>query len=329
MIQKGYYPTINLLRFLAAFFVCVYHFLFFQVDNEYYFFDKSILKNVEDLGVWAVFIFFMISGFVIPLSLKKINFQFSNFFPYFIKRWIRIEIPYLVSVFLLILIAFVFSIKNNISFDFDIKKIIHHLFYTIEFTNYSWYNPIFWTLAIEFQFYIIVALFFSILNSKNRIISYIVPISFSILSLFLTTKSLFFEYGAVFSIGISYYLYSLSESKIEKNLGVISLIGAFSVFAIKYDFAFLIVEIVAFLVLFFFEINHKIVNKLGSWTYSLYLTHGISGGSFLYLFARYFHTPVTKLILFSLAIVFSFLFTWIFWKYVENPSIKLSKKWNR
>jgi peptidoglycan/LPS O-acetylase OafA/YrhL len=65
---------------------------------------------------------------------------------------------------------------------------------------------------------------------------------------------------------------------------------------------------------------------LGDVSYSLYLTHGLIGGSTLYLLSRYAHSELEKIGLLLLALTISTVFSFIFWKWIEKPSKELSKR---
>jgi peptidoglycan/LPS O-acetylase OafA/YrhL len=53
---------------------------------------------------------------------------------------------------------------NALPYPFELNQFLAHFAYLIPFTNYDWYNAVYWTLAIEFQFYLIIALIFPIWN---------------------------------------------------------------------------------------------------------------------------------------------------------------------
>ena len=69
--------------------------------------------------------FFVISGFIVPYSMARAGYRLALWPSFMAKRLIRLEPPYPVS---------------NAS------------------VGWSWLNPVYWTLAIEFQFYMLVGL---------------------------------------------------------------------------------------------------------------------------------------------------------------------------
>ncbi len=80
------------------------------------------------------------------------------------------------------------------------------------------------------------------------------------------------------------------------------------------------------LAIHFLETGNKLTRKFGDISYSLYLTHGLVGGNIMYLISRYTTSFSGKILLVIMALVVSLLFSYLFWRLVENPSRKLSGK---
>lgn len=322
--MKPYYPTITLLRGIAAMLVCFYHFTNYEDANGILLDDADILKQIGQLGIQGVFIFFVISGFVIPLSLVNESFELRDFHRFIYRRFVRIEIPYLFSILIYLLIAFLFSVYNQNNYELEGERILHHLIYTVPFTGFDWYNPIYWTLAIEFQFYIGIALLFPLFIHKNPWLRRSALFLFPLLALVLPDNRLLFHYAPLFSAGIFLLLY---KTKREENW--ISLLGlAVSVALCIYVHGPVIsLSVVATLfTIQFFSVENKLGKKLGSLSYSLYLTHGAVGGSLLYFTARHVESYPIKLLLITGAIIVSLFFAYLFWRFVEEPSQRYSKK---
>ncbi len=323
-INKQYYPSINMLRGIAALMVCVYHFTNFSGPWGDLFPTESTIREVGEQGTLGVFIFFIITGFVIPLSLNKKNFKLNQFHKFISKRWIRIEIPYLVSIIFILLVAFVFSLKNNTVFDLDLTRLFHHLFYTVSFFNYEWYNPIFWTLAIEMQFYILIALLYPLMKINNQILIFMVPIILALSTLIIDDHRLVFHYGAIFSQGILLFL--ILKLKIDKMLGVIGIIACSIITFYINGIGIAVISLLTVGVIAFFNTDKKLFNWLGKISYSLYLIHGLIGGTFIYFFGRYANDFFTKILIVLAALILSILGSFIYWKLIENPSKKWSGK---
>lgn len=324
--MKTYYPTINLLRGIAAFLVCLYHFTSYTDFRGALFCSESFIPTFGKLGENGVYIFFVISGFVITLSLSKDNFKLNQLHRFLSRRFIRIEIPYFVSILLILFVGFIFALKNNQEYLFNAERFIYHIAYIIPFSNYGWYNIIYWTLAIEFQFYIVIGLIYYFLSSKNKLALYLALSVFFVSGFVVHDNRFVFHFSTIFLQGIILFL--IKNEKIEFKIGMLFI--CLCVFATAYIHSF---EISAFTLLTliciqYSEISTKITNQFGEISYSLYLTHGVIGGNLLYLFSRYTTTIFEKTFLIIAALGASLLFSYLFWKLIENPARQLSRKIN-
>lgn len=322
--MKKYYPTINLLRGIAALMVCLYHFICFSNSSGALFPVESKIRSIALLGVNGVFAFFVISGFVIPLSLYKYNFKIKQIHQFILRRFIRIELPYLASIGLIFFIWFVFSIRNGTSFTIDIKQLVYHLFYLIPFTSYSWYNIIYWTLAIEFQFYLFIGLFYLLMINKNKILSFSTILLFLGVNFFVDNHSIVFYYSVIFLQGIILFL--IQSNQIKKSIGFALILLCVMATAYIHSPTTAIFCLTTVLAIFFIEINHPFSNHFGDVSYSLYLTHGAIG---VYIIARYyqhFESLAAKVGLIALALIASLVFAHFYWKLIENPAKKLAQK---
>lgn len=83
--------TIDMLRGIATLSVCVFH---FTNGNKDFLSQNSLFKIVGSVGWSGVEMFFIISGFIIPYSLYKINYRYKAYSVFLIKRIIRIHPPF-------------------------------------------------------------------------------------------------------------------------------------------------------------------------------------------------------------------------------------------
>jgi len=111
----------------------------------------------------GVLVFFFISGFIIVYSLEKSGSKPNQFFTFLIKRSIRIDPPYWAVIALYIALGF---FLNNLSsyhgkhLELIPGQVIAHILYAVPLAEYQFYNHIFWTLSVEFQFYILIGLLY-------------------------------------------------------------------------------------------------------------------------------------------------------------------------
>ncbi|MEY2703627.1 MAG: hypothetical protein RLY43_2266, partial [Bacteroidota bacterium] len=101
--------TLDSIRGLAASAVVLFHF----TNSNVSFLNEGALRNFGKFGFLGVVMFFIISGFVLCNTLIHIEYKFK-YFPYFIlKRLIRLEPPYLLSILIVVFLNFV-SEKSSI-----------------------------------------------------------------------------------------------------------------------------------------------------------------------------------------------------------------------
>ena len=146
---------------MAALSVCLYHFsegALSKVTNVY-------IKPLFASGWLGIDIFFVISGFIIPYSLLGKKYSVSQVGPYLAKRIIRINPPAYAALALVLMQWFLIDgfINHNQVYTAGITlyQLFHNMTFTVPFTQYKWVVGIFWTLAIEFQFYIFIGLCFN------------------------------------------------------------------------------------------------------------------------------------------------------------------------
>lgn len=134
-------------------------------------------------GTVGVFLFFAISGFILCLPFAKYWSDTErgslNLKSYFLRRLTRLEPPYMIwmTVFFVVLL-----IKGTYSATVLLPHYIASLFYLHNgvYDDYSWINPVAWSLEVEVQFYLLAPLltffFFSIRNKNIRRITLIITV---------------------------------------------------------------------------------------------------------------------------------------------------------
>ena len=260
----------------------------------------------------------------------KINYKL-NYFPKFIlKRFTRIELPYIAVVILGIIYLLVRNyvpLANNVDITPSIRDVFLHIGYLVPFfEDAKWINPVFWTLSVEFQYYLMLAIAFPLaLSSKQylRIAFYILILLFPFV---INTGQSFLPYwGAYFSVGIFYALFITNKiSKIE--YATISLFAALIIYY-NQGLIDLSIAIVTLLIIHNFS---KFTNKLGEFfgkiSYSVYLLHSIVGSAFVNYMSHIYKEPYQKIIVITSGVLITIISAYIFWILIERPSQKLAKK---
>src|SRR5690606_6163736 len=111
----------------------------------------------------GVDVFFVISGFVLPLSLWMrwgADYNLANFGSFMRRRLIRIEPPYLISIILMILSWETVAVLRGEAPTFSVCQIAWHIAYLPKIAGFDWIQPVYWTLGFEFCFYVVIGVTF-------------------------------------------------------------------------------------------------------------------------------------------------------------------------
>ena len=162
-VEKGRMEGLDSLRGIAAGGVCLYHCCFASEMMP----QHGYLSHLAQYGDKGVQVFFILSGFVIPYSLSRRPYGHGAAGRFLLRRFARIQPAYWVAVLFTVLIYGVVLGRPEF---FDRGDIAVNAFYLVPFTNSPWLLNISWTLGVEAQFYILVALGYPVLTSESPIV---------------------------------------------------------------------------------------------------------------------------------------------------------------
>src|SRR5262249_42332379 len=93
-------------------------------------------------------------------------------FPRFVaRRALRLEPPYITSILLVIALwhaSAAVPIFSGATPNYSFPQVAAHLLYAVPLTEYSWLQPVYWTLAYEFVFYLLIGVSFPWMNLRDR-----------------------------------------------------------------------------------------------------------------------------------------------------------------
>ncbi|NUN63521.1 acyltransferase [Pseudanabaena biceps] len=321
--DKNYFIVIDTLRGIAALLVAIVHVSFNL--------DESWLKTIASYGQHGVIIFFVISGFIISYSLYKSEYKLQAISNFLLRRIARLNPPYYVILFLTILFYIFINIfsENAAADHLDItaSRLFFYLTYIVPFTKTDWYNNVFWTLSIEFQYYILIALLYPFLN-KNKYLVFlgILVCGFSHRLPYATETINIFGWSTPFLIGISIFLYKTNKINLQEMLVLFAIV--FWMCQSQISGQRMLFALFAYLVIMFSQFSSPITNFLGKISYSLYLTHSLFFAIAFSLSKRLidFDIAFIKEVLAALFLVCSIPIAYWFYIVVEKPSIALAKK---
>ncbi|MBC7412526.1 MAG: acyltransferase [Bacteroidia bacterium] len=309
--------SLNWLRGIAAVLVCLYHFRVYVWHNEI----PNMLHRFINYGHLGVIIFFVISGFIIPYSLYNKGYKITNFTQFLVKRTLRIEPPYIIIIALIIMIKYyVYTYITGITFILNIKEILLNITYMAPFVNVEWINVIFWTLAIEFQFYILTGLIYPLLM-RSKLIKYSLFVAILALGFVIPDKyQTVFQCYIYFVVGFQTFLF------FTKNIAFTEFLLSI-VASIVFMYVFKSVEVIPFVVftvvgIFTLNYKNRIADFFGTISYSLYLTHGLIGGNISLIIKP----EAPKFIVYLFILFNAITFAYIYYYVIERLFLNLSKK---
>jgi peptidoglycan/LPS O-acetylase OafA/YrhL len=171
-----YIPLVDGIRFLAISLVIFQHLNERMMKYNHGMSLSALEEQISfyiSRGTIGVFIFFVLSGFVIamPFAKRTITQKFS-YLDYIKRRLTRLEPPYIIWMF-------IFSVVLFLSSDLSLANLVKHylasVFYVHQFVygEFSIINPVAWSLEVELQFYLLApflcVFYFSIPSFRNRI----------------------------------------------------------------------------------------------------------------------------------------------------------------
>lgn len=267
---------LDALRGIAALLVVIFHYtsryeeLFIKTEMEFPF--------RVSYGHYGVQLFFVISGFVIYMSLLRSK----SILDFTIKRIIRLYPAYIFAVIL------TFSVVSLLGLE---GREVTNIEAIINLTMLQGYIPgvenvdgVYWSLTIELSFYIIMGfLFISRILNKIEVVSIIWLISAITLNIIdfdgiisiVTDKIILIDYVHLFIAGMMFYHLRESNRLKYHFLILISLLYDFTFNGIESGIVLTLIFSIFYLLIFnkLIFLKSKALVFIGTISYSLYLVH--------------------------------------------------------
>jgi peptidoglycan/LPS O-acetylase OafA/YrhL len=310
--------TVEALRGIAALSVTWFH-----MTNTY---SLDWVRYSGFYGWLGVEMFFVISGFIIPYSLHRSHYKLAYFPRFLLRRLVRLEPPYLISIALVLIIGELAARAPGFAGappSYSFGQILAHFLYVIPLTNYSWLNIVYWTLAYELVFYILAGLLWPVLSHRSLIFTVGLVAAIQAADIAVHDKS----NGAalLFFVGICCARKVLKLDPLWLSLSA-SAIAIVALYWIVEPLVAVVTFVTAFFITFIDVPRIRVLGFLGAISYSLYLLHVPIGGRIVNIGRRFVEGPVQEFILSLVALGVSLLVATIFWKYVEEPAKRASKR---
>ena len=317
---------IDFLRLIAAFIVVMYHYTYRGLVNAQYIkvdLEFPFMKEIFKYGYLGVDFFFILSGFVILMSVEKKNitsFVKSRFLRLYPVYWVCLSITFL---FLLLF--------GNPTFSANWFDFLTNLTMLNGFLFLPYVDGVYWTLLVEMKFYFLIMFFILIRDKFNfkvnqLIVSYLVITLFSVFidifsnKFFVLINYLFsFQYSSLFIAGMTFYLIKKHGLNLKYLIFLNISFGISVFYALEKvnrlsdshshnfsEFTTFLYILSFYTIMFLISINKlKIINKkwmlkYGMMTYPLYLLHQNIGYILINYLTKYFNKYLVLLFVTSL-----------------------------
>ena len=325
------FKLVHALRGIAAMWVLLFH----ASEGGHIDHLKASLPDWADyfifrLGDCGDAIFFALSGFVIAHSLRgaKVDAGFVGRFAF--RRALRLDPPYWIAIAFVIGLQFISAdVKGEV---FTVPSGFHvgaHLLYLQTLLQYEQINPAFWTLTYEIQFYLVLA---SAIGIAQRFGITWVAVPLAVVALAWGTglvptlvPGLFVNLWHSFAIGALAY-WAIEDGRAAKAMIAMTVVLLFFAASI-----FTMVSVLTAVALFtagrtgylMRGLDWRVLQWLGTISYSLYLTHSPVTGAAFHLTAR---VGLAEWIALPLVVAGCVGFAAAFWWAIERPSQALAKR---
>lgn len=319
---------VDILRGLSALSVACFH----LTHSGDYLPRMPVITWLLGYSGLGLYVFFVISGFVLPWSLHRSGYTIHRYGKFIAKRVVRLDPPYLLSAVLVLALNYASSLAPGFGGKdafIGWPAVFGHIAFLNVITGAAWLNPVFWTLAIEFQYYLLIGLLFPLVASASRAVRMLTTAAF-LAAPYLGIRGAYLpKHACLFLLGIAaFQLRSRVESRVvfftvwaAATAALFNTSGP-AVATASSAAALLIALAPARAAVF----TWKPLLALGSVSYSLYLVHVPIGGRVVNLAHRLPQTPVTQFAEATIALGISVIAAHLLYRLVEKPSRELAAR---
>lgn len=313
-----------------------------------------VVRHILDEGALGVQIFFVLSGYVIALSTEKLRACWSNVGRFVVRRGLRLDPPYLVSIALAVGLM---AVTNALHPDRaqplpSLGSLLAHVVYLQNILGYGNIVVVYWSLCFEVQMYLLYLLLFfaeSVLSAGRAprtvtLIRVLIWYPLGLLSLLvkygvvaLVTPGWSLPFWFLFFLGAQVRWVHNGRIGRRELLPGLVLFTALAIGPATAEYAAIILGLATV------YWNRQLAGVgrfrpllfLGGISYSLYLIHPIVGGRFVELvrlIVGHDFAPAGSVVVFLAGIMVSVLAAWVMFILVERPTMGLSRRvrmWRR
>ncbi len=331
---------LDVLRGLAATAVCVYH---FRRDNGL---APEIVNEAFKMGYLGVYAFFVVSGFAIPLSLQRVAFTGRNLLRFGQRRFFRLYPTYLVTTLGVVALWYLSAMAPGFKGTeptFSWGVIWANLTLTADVFDEPWLNLVAWTLALEAQYYLAVALSMPLLIHRKVVWRMVVLVLWFVAPLLSRSPDFLLSQGVIFGFGLAWYarFHALISQRgfssfvllgllVQSTLGWLQTSGSVE-FWHTLPVLSAATALLTLVILMWVPGDRKWARPIvwvGNVSFSLYLVHTAIGGRVMNLAERFAHKSWHYALAMILAMGLSTLIAWFCYRWLEIPSHRYARTFN-
>jgi peptidoglycan/LPS O-acetylase OafA/YrhL len=320
--------SIDMLRGLAALSVAWFH--IYQKNIMPLTGETSIaIANATSAhGYLGVPAFFIISGYIIPYSLRNVDLTPANCGVYLAKRATRLlptlAFVTLTTVALAMLATLVPAFAGPMP-TYSAWTIVSNILLIAPLVGEPWILPVYWSLLIEIQYYVVIVVAMALLG-RAPLTAWYGFLGLLIALPLVTPYALhsFASWSACFAIGIGVFLERRGAISPWASAAVV-VAGAAATVATN-DASYLAPIAITLAGLYYSRHVPRVLVWLGQISYSLYLVHYLVGLRSFRLLARFGEGDLYYWLCYAGAVLASILAAWIVFKLVEEPTMKLAAR---
>lgn len=308
----------------------------------------GLIDALLRLGFLGVDLFFVISGYVIALTLHGRMATPRDGLRFFLRRQIRLDPPYWAAIAASILSALLLQYLRPAAGAPipSIDSVVAHLFYLQDFLGYKQIVGVFWTLCLEVQFYLLMVasvLLMVRLKVGYRILVWgLLPLYFLSLAGFWQLvelpSALFINRWFAFFSGVVMFFFARREVGVGELLAVLLPPVALLLISptTSNDIAAVTQVTVLMIALMFLLadrlqamprwLSGRVVTYLGTISYSLYLMHAVVGIRAVKLLVNDGTSIGMTWLMYAAGILVSIASADLLYRLIERPSQSLSKR---
>jgi peptidoglycan/LPS O-acetylase OafA/YrhL len=283
------------------------------------------VADLSSFGHLGVPVFFVISGFVIPWSVRNSTTRELSYLRFLGKRLGRVHPPFLAAclmgIFLNWLSIQMPGYKGNLPADYlsaALSSLTTDSFYLSSIVGRSWILLVAWTLAIEVQFYLMAGVLAPRLGPQGSVTTWAVAMFTGCLAAWLIPMPAWiFHFLPLFAMGWCAVWIRTNPRRVIPWI-VCGFAGACSGYL--HDGVTALAAAVTFGVICLNVARvPRVFGWLGAISYSLYLVHVPVGGRVINFGFRYASGESGRLLLMIFAALVSVLAAWVFFVVIERP----------